>query len=72
LLVYIENCNFYAAGGNYTLDYTYVISSNIARDYYGISGNADQNVFDDFANPVRLTNIAGLPNVQLINFIPGL
>ena len=72
LLVYIENCNFYAAGGNYTLDPTYVISSNIARDYYGISGNADQNVFDDFANPVTLTNIAGLPNVQLINFIPGL
>lgn len=72
LLVYIENCNFYAAGGNYTLDPTYVIHSDIARDYYGISGNADQNVFDDFAHPVRLTNIAGLPNVQLINFIPGL
>jgi len=72
LLVYIENCNFYAAGGDYSLDPTYVIQSDIARDYYGISGNADQNVFDDFANPVRLTNIAGLPNVQLINFIPGL
>lgn len=72
LLVYIENCNFYAAGGNYTLDPTYVISSNIARDYYGISGNADQNVFDYFENPGTLTNIAGLPNVQLINFIPGL
>lgn len=72
LLVYIENCNFYAAGGDYSSDPTYVIHSDIARDYYGISGNADQNVFDDFANPVRLTNIAGLPNVQLINFIPGL
>ena len=72
LLVYIENCNFYAAGGDYTLDPTYVISSNIARDYYGISGNADQNVFDDFEDPGTLTNIAGLPNVQLINFIPGL
>lgn len=72
LLVYIENCNFYAAGGDYSSDPTYVIHSDIARDYYGISGNADQNVFDDFANPVTLTNIAGLPNVQLINFIPGL
>lgn len=71
LLVYIENCNFYAAGGNYTLDPTYVISSNIARDYYGISGNADQNVFDDFARPL-LTNIAGSPNVQLINYLPQL
>lgn len=71
LLVYIENCNFYAAGGNYTLDPTYVISSNIARDYYGISGNADQNVFDDFASPL-LTNIAGSPNVQLINYLPQL
>ena len=72
LLVYIENCNFYAAGGNYTLDYTYVISSNIARDYYGISGNADQNVFDYFENPGTLTNIAGSPNVQLINYLPKL
>lgn len=72
LLAYIENCNFYAAGGDYSSDPTYVIHCDIARDYYGISGNADQNVFDDFANPVTLTNIAGLPNVQLINFIPGL
>lgn len=72
LLVYIENCNFYAAGGNYTLDPTYVIYSNIARDYYGISGNADQNVFDDFEDPARLTNIAGSPNVQLINYLPQL
>ena len=72
LLVYIENCNFYAAGGDYTLDPTYVISSNIARDYYGISGNADQNVFDDFENPGTLTNIAGSPNVQLINYLPQL
>jgi len=72
LLVYIENCNFYAAGGDYTLDPTYVISSNIARDYYGISGNADQNVFDDFGNPGTLTNIAGSPNVQLINYLPQL
>lgn len=72
LLVYIENCNFYAAGGNYTLDPTYVIYSNIARDYYGISGNADQNVFDDFEKPGTLTNIAGSPNVQLINYLPQL
>jgi hypothetical protein len=72
LLVYIENCNFYAAGGDYSLDPTYVIQSDIARDYYGISGNADQNVFDDFANPVKLTNIAGSPNVQLINYLPQL
>lgn len=71
LLVYIENCNFYAAGGNYTLDPPYVIFSDIARDYYGISGNADQNVFDDFESPL-VTNIAGAPNVQLINYIPGL
>ena len=72
LLVYIENCNFYAAGGDYTLDPTYVIYSNIARDYYGISGNADQNVFDDFEKPGTLTNIAGSPNVQLINYLPQL
>lgn len=72
LLVYIENCNFYAAGGDYTLDPTYVIYSNIARDYYGISGNADQNVFDNFEKPGTLTNIAGSPNVQLINYLPQL
>lgn len=72
LLVYIENCNFYAAGGDYSSDPTYVIHSDIARDYYGISGNADQNVFDDFENPRTLTNIAGSPNVQLINYLPQL
>lgn len=71
LITYIENCNFYAAGGDYTLDPTYVIFSAEVRDYYGISGNADQNVFDDFENSL-LTNIAGAPNVQLINFIPRL
>lgn len=71
ILVYIENCNFYVAGGNYTLGLPYVITTNTARDYYGISGNADQNYFLDFASPL-LTNIAGSPNVQLINYLPKL
>lgn len=70
LISYIENCNFYAEGGNYS-DPTFVILSSQIRDYYGISGNADQNVFDDFASPL-LTNIAGSPNVQLINYLPKL
>lgn len=71
ILVYIENCNFYANGGIYPTVNNYVINTNTARDYYGISGNADQNYFIDFASPL-LTNIAGSPNVQLINYLPKL
>ncbi len=47
-----------------------IVAANITN-YLGIGGTADENIFDDWISP-NITNIAGLPGMQLVSVFPNL